>query len=176
MTWIDALAILTLGIAFYCGWRVGLIGEFFDAGSLVGATLLAGLWSGGIAAGLPPTWPLSEAARHLMAFWLLFLFIFAIIRCIGWLIAYRSDWPASTWLNGVGGGLIGAVKALAALFVVLYVALFVPMDAQVRDTLRQSPIAVQLDRFFPPLNDAVVSIAPKYYKLVVRPIMRGHRL
>jgi uncharacterized membrane protein required for colicin V production len=176
MTWIDALAVLTLGIGFYCGWRAGLIAEFFDAGSLFIGFVVAGWLAGGLAAGLPPTWPLSEAARHLMAFWLLFLVVYAIMRVIGWFaVAYR-DWPGAKWIGSVGGGLIAVAKVLVAFFVLLYLALFLPVDAQVRDTLRKSPIAIRLDAYFPPINDAFIAMTPRYYKLIVRPIMNAHRI
>jgi len=176
MTWIDGLALLTLAGGFYCGWRAGLVAEFFDAGSLVVGIVVASWLSGGLAAGLPPTWPLSDAARHLMAFWLVFLIVYAIIRVTGWFAVARPDRPGAKWIGGVGGGLIAVAKVLVAFFVVLYLALFLPIDAQVRDTLRKSPIAMRLDAFFPPINDIFINMAPRYYKLIVRPIMNAHRV
>jgi uncharacterized membrane protein required for colicin V production len=176
MTWIDGLALLTLGVGFYCGWRAGLVAEFFDAGSLVIGAVVAGWLSGGLAGGLPPTWPLSDAARHLMAFWLVFLVVYALMRVIGWFAVAYHNWPTAQWIGGVGGGLIAVAKVLVTFFVVLYLALFLPIDSQVRETLRKSPIAIRLDVCFPPINDAFIAMAPRYYKLIVRPIMTAHRL
>lgn len=176
MTWIDGLVLVTLAIAFYAGWRNGLVPEFFDAGAIAVGTWLAVIWSPGFALGLPPTWPLSDAARHLMAFWLVFLIVFVVIRVAGWAATTYSKWPGSHWINGVGGGIISMLKVLAALFVILYLALFLPIDPQIRDTLRKSPVAILFDKRFPPINDAIVSLAPRYYKLIVRPIMHDHRI
>lgn len=176
MTWIDGLTILTVAVAFYCGWRAGLVAEFFDVGSLVVATLGAGAVSGGLASGLPPTWPLSEAARHLMSFWILFLIIYGAMRTLGWFIDSHRGWRASMWLGGIGGGVIGSAKAIATLFLLLYFALFGPIDAQVRDTLRQSPIASAFDRYYPAINDVVISMSPRLYRPIVRPYMLHHRI
>jgi uncharacterized membrane protein required for colicin V production len=176
MTWIDVLAIATLAVAFYAGWRAGLVAEFFDLAALVSAALLATMWSGGFASGLPPTWPLSEASRHVIALWALFLLIYGVIRTLGWLFEHYFDWPGKHWIGRVGGGLIGAIKALLVLFAILYVALFFPIDRQVRDTLRASPIARQFDRYFPRINDAIVNLMPRYDKLIARPLMNAHRL
>lgn len=176
MTWIDGLTLLTVAIAFYCGWRAGLSAEFFDAGSLVVAAICAAMWSDWVASGLPPTWTLSEAARHLMALWIIFLIVYAAMRVLGWFVASHRDWRGSTWVDGVGGGVIAGAKVLATLFALLYLALFVPIDAQVRDTLRQSPIARAFDRYYPPINDAVISMSPRLYRPIVRPYMLHHRL
>jgi uncharacterized membrane protein required for colicin V production len=176
MTWIDGMVLLTVAVAFYCGWRAGLVAEFFDLGSLVVAALLAGMWSGGFASGLPPTWPLSEAARHLMAFWFLFILVYGLVRALGWFVATYRHWRGAFWVSGIGGGLVASVKVLAALFVLLYLALFVPIDPQVRDTLRHSPVAMAFDARYPPINDAVIEMSPRAYRLIVRPYMLHHRI
>ena len=176
MTWIDGLGLLTFGVAFYCGWRAGLIAEFFDAGSLAVGLIVAAWLAGGLAAGLPPDWPLSDPARHLLAFWVLLLAVYALMRVAGWFAVRWRDRPGAKWIGGVGGGLIAVAKVLVAFFVILYLALFLPIDAQIRDTLRKSPLAVRLDALFPPINDAFIAMAPRYDKLVIRPIMKAHRL
>jgi hypothetical protein len=176
VTWVDVLAFATLGVAFACGWRAGLVAEFFDAGSLVIAGAIAAWLSGAIASGLPPTWPLSEASRHLLAFWTLFLIIYTGMRALGWLAGRYPDWPGIRWVAGAGGGFIGAAKALTALFVILYVALFAQIDPQLHDTLRHSPIATQFDARFPPINETITAMTPPLYRLVIRPYMRSHRL
>jgi hypothetical protein len=180
MTWIDGIALLTFGVAFYCGWRAGLIAEFFDLGSLaVGLVVAFWLWSL-LAGGLPPTWPLSDAERRLMAFWLVFLFVYAGMRVIGWVVDKRRhvfrDLPAAKWIGGIGGGLIAIAKILVTFFVILYLVLFLPIDRQLRETLRQSPIAIRLDALFPPINDAFINLTPRLVRTVVRPIMNAHRL
>ena len=176
MTWIDGLALVTLAVGFYCGWRAGLVAEFFDFGSLVIGLAVAGWLSGGLASGLPPTWPLSESARHLFAFWVVLLVVYSIMRVAGWFVVRYRDWRGAKWIGGVGGGLIAAAKVLVTFFIVLYLALFLPIDPQVRDTLRHSPIAIRLDAYFPPINDAFIAAAPKLYRVIVRPIMNAHRI
>lgn len=176
MTWIDVLALITLAVAFASGWRAGLVQEFFDAGSLAIALALAALWSGAIATGLPPDWPLSEAARHLLAFWALFIFIYLGMRVLGWYVTRDPERPRLGWIGGVGGGLVGAAKALLALFVILYIALFGQIDPQLRDTLRHSPLARQFDAHYAPINDAIVGMTTPLYRIVVRRYMHDHRL
>jgi len=177
MTWIDGLALATLAIAFACGWRAGLVAGFFDVGSLAIAGTLAWLWSPPIAGALPPTWPLSDASRHFLAFWALSLVIYLVVRVLGWFVAGRNRGrPISIWITGIGGGLIGAAKALVTLFVILYLALFLQIDPQLRDTLRHTFIALQFDARYPPMNDALLSMTPATYQKAARPYLHDHRL
>ena len=178
MTWMDVLALATLAVAFACGWRAGLVAEFFDVGSLVAAGTLAWLWSPPIAGALPPTWPLSDASRHFLAFWALLLVIYLILRVLGLFVAAGRGrgQPIGVWIKGIGGGLIGAAKVLATLFVVLYLALFLQIDPQLRDTLRHSLIAMQFDARYPPINDALFSMTPAGYQKAARPYLHDHRL
>jgi uncharacterized membrane protein required for colicin V production len=178
MTWIDGLALLTFAVAFYCGWRAGVVAEFFDLGSLIIAFALAGMTSGAVAGGLPPTWSLSDSERHLLAFWLMFVVFYALARVIGWFVE-RSRWqeiPVMRWIGGTGGGLIAVAKVVAALFVISYFALFAQLDPQMRETLRNSPIANAFDKYYPPINDAVVQMSPRLYRPVVRMYMAHHRV
>lgn len=176
MTWIDVLTLITLAVAFASGWRAGFVAEFFDAGSLVIAAALATLWSSAIATGLPPDWPLSEPARHVFALWTLFLVIYLAMRVLGWFATRNRDRLRSTWIASAGGGLIGAAKAFAALFAILYIALFGQIDPQLRDTLRRSPIARACDAHYAPINDAIVGMTPPLYRLIARRYMHDHRL
>jgi len=178
VTWIDGLALLTFAVAFYCGWRAGLVAEFFDVGSLAIAFALAGMTAGAVAGGLPPTWPLSESARHLMAFWLMFVVFYGLLRALGWLVE-RSRFrevPAMQWIGRIGGGFIAVGKAAAALFLILYFALFGQIDPQLRGTLHDSPLANAFDRYFPPINDAVVQMSPRIERPIVRLYMAHHRV
>jgi uncharacterized membrane protein required for colicin V production len=176
MTWIDWLVFATLIVGFYCGWRVGVIAEAFDAGALVVGLLAASLWSTAVATGLPPDWSLSDASRYLVAFWLLFLLVYALVRVGGWFVMSRIDRRDNSWISSTCGGLLSVAKVLAAMFVILYLALFLPMDGQLRDTIHHSFFANQLDRGFQPINDRIVDMSPKLYKLIVRPIMHDHRV
>jgi hypothetical protein len=110
-----------------------------------------------------------------MAFWIVFLFVYAALRALGFYVQHR-EWRGTALVSGIGGGLIASAKVLATFFALLYFALFLPIDSQVRDTLRHSPIANGFDRYYPAINDVVISMSPRLYRPIVRPYMLHHRL
>lgn len=139
MTWADVLVALTLAVAFWGGYRSGMIRELIGILSIIVAWALAGAFAGLLSETLQLRFALSAGAAHLSAFWLLFLVVFAATRALGWLVERFTALPLLRFASGIGGGIVACAKAILLLWLVLFVALFFPISRDVRATLRKSP-------------------------------------
>lgn len=178
MTWPDVLVFLTLAVAFWGGYRNGVIREVIDLGSIVLSWLLAGAMAGTLADGIGPAWHLKPATAHLVAFWILFLVFFVAFRALGWFLERFSKLPVLKIASGIGGGLVSCVKAILVIWLVLFVALFFPMASDVRDALKSSysiPIIELLDGPALAMIDKSMPF-PWYTRPFIEPTLRRHHL
>lgn len=176
MTWPDILVLVTLIVAFWGGYRNGVVREFIDLGSIILAWIAAGATAGTLSAGIGPAWHLQPATAHLIAFWIIFLTVFVALRALGFLAERVSKLPVMRVASGIGGGFIACVKAVLILWLVLFVALFFPIAPDVRDALRNSrsvPVIELLDR---PALAIIEGSLPWFARQVAHPILKRHHL
>ncbi|MDQ6779616.1 MAG: CvpA family protein, partial [Candidatus Eremiobacteraeota bacterium] len=121
LTWADALVGLTLAVAFWGGYRSGVVRELIGVLAIVIAWATAGTFAGVLAATLQARYGLSPGAGHLAAFWLLFLVVFAATRLLGWLVERFAALPILRIASGVGGGFVACGKAVLLLWLVLFI-------------------------------------------------------
>ncbi len=139
MTWADGLVFLTLAVAFWGGYRSGVVREAIGMVAIIVAWALAGAFAGSMSPALEQGLGLSPASAHLAGFWLLFLFVFGVTRAAGWVVERFTGKPLLKVLSGVGGGIVACAKAVLALWLILFIALFFPIAKDVRVTLASSP-------------------------------------
>jgi uncharacterized membrane protein required for colicin V production len=176
MNWIDALIVLTLAVAFWGGYRAGVVRELIGLVAIVLAWVLAGAFAGPFADALGQQWHVSIAVAHLIGFWLLFLVVFAGVRALGWLLERAASLPIIKVVSGVGGGLVAAAKAVLLLWFALFVALFFPISGDVRDAMRSSPSARAIDALDAPAYAMLEGALPKPVRVVAATILKHHRL
>ena len=178
MTWPDVLVVTTLIVAFWGGYRNGVVREFIDLGSIILSWFIAGAAAGTLADGIGPAWHLQPATAHLIAFWVLFLAAFVALRALGWFLERFSKLPVLKTVSGIGGGLVSCVKALLVIWLVLFVALFFPMASDVREALKNSfsiPKIELLDRPALAMIDKSLPF-PWYTRPFIEPTLRRHHL
>jgi|HubBroStandDraft_4_1064222.scaffolds.fasta_scaffold901924_2 uncharacterized membrane protein required for colicin V production len=177
MNWVDALVILTMAVAFWGGYRAGLVRELIGLVAIVIAWVLAGAFAGPFADSLGGQWQLSVAVAHLIGFWLLFLIVFAAVRAAGWLLERVASLPVIKIVSGLGGGVVAAAKAVLMLWLVLFVGLFFPISSDVRNAMRASPSARAIDALDIPAYAMLESALPKgETRLFVDDFLKHHRL
>ena len=171
MTWADGLVALTLAVAFWGGYRSGVVRELIGILAIILAWVLAGAFAGLLSEALQQRFGLSQGAGHLAAFWLLFLVVFAGVRAIGWLVERFTSLPLLRVASGIGGGFVACAKALLLLWLVLFVALFFPISRDVRATLKSSAsvgVIVALDRpAFAMLNESLPNSARPFARFIL---------
>ena len=176
MNWVDALVVLTLAAAFWGGFRNGLVHEFVGLAAVVLAWFAAASFASPTADWIAAQWALSPSLARVAAFWLVFLAVFVAVRAAGWLLDRVAKLPVINVASGIGGGLAACVKALVLLWAILFVALFFPMDNDVRSALKTSPSATFIASFDAPVTAAIDAALPKLARPVWHLVMRKHHL
>lgn len=176
MNWVDALVFLTLAVAFWGGYRSGVVRELIGLAAILIAWLLAGAFAGPFADALGIQLGVSVSVAHLIGFWLLFLVVFAAVRAGGWLLEKVASLPIVKIVSGVGGGLVASAKAVLLLWLLLFVALFFPISADVRAAMRASPSARAIDALDEPAYAMLESALPHTVRVVAASILKHHRL
>ena len=176
MNWVDALVLLTLGVAFWGGYRAGVVRELIGLAAIVIAWVLAGAFAGPFADSIGAQFGVSVSIAHLIGFWLLFLVVFAAVRAAGWLLERAASLPLIKIVSGVGGGIVAAAKAVLLLWFLLFVALFFPISGDVRTAMRASPSARAIDSLDTPAYAMLEGALPKTVRVVAASILKHHRL
>lgn len=176
MNWVDALVLLTLAVAFWGGYRAGVVRELIGLAAIVIAWVLAGAFAGPFAESLGQQLGASVAVAHLIGFWLLFLVVFAGVRALGWLLERVASLPIIKIVSGMGGGIVAAAKAVLLLWFLLFVALFFPISPDVRTAMRSSPSARAIDSLDTPAYAMLEGALPRSVRIVTASILKHHRL
>ncbi|SRR5579872_95847 len=176
MTWADWLVLLTLAVAFWGGYRAGIVRESIGLASIIVAGVVAGSLAGAVTPGFQKNFALAPASAHLVAFWLLFLVAFAVTRLAGWAAERASALPALRVANGLGGGAVACVKAVLALWCILFVALFFPIAPDVRKTLRTSPGVRAIESLNAPAYAMIEGALPGRAQLWARLYLQHHHV
>ncbi|MDQ6823926.1 MAG: CvpA family protein [Candidatus Eremiobacteraeota bacterium] len=176
MTWADILVGLTLLVAFWGGYRSGVIREMIAILSIIVAWALAGAFASPLAGALQDRFALSPGSGHLAAFWLLFLVIFAGTRALGWLVERFTSLPLLRIASGIGGGVVACAKAILLMWLVLFIALFFPIARDVRATLRRSPSVTTIEALNRPAFAMLNQSLPRNARPFANLILAHHRL
>ena len=176
MNWVDALVFLTLAVAFWGGYRAGVVRELIGLAAIVIAWVLAGAFAGPFSDALGVQLGVSVSVAHLIGFWLLFLVVFAAVRAGGWLLEKFASLPIVKVVSGIGGGIVAAAKSVLLLWFLLFVALFFPMSPEVRTAMRSSPSARAIDSLDTPAYAMLESALPRSVRVVASSILKHHRL
>ncbi|HKW44878.1 MAG TPA: CvpA family protein [Candidatus Eremiobacteraceae bacterium] len=176
MNWVDALVVLTLAAAFWGGYRNGLVRELVGLAAVVLAWFGAAAFANPAAEWIAAQWGLAASVARVAAFWSVFLALFVAVRAAGWLLDRVAKLPVINIASGIGGGLASCVKALVLLWAILFVALFFPMDNDVRSALKTSPSATFIASFDAPVTAAIDAALPRLARPVWHVVMRKHHL
>jgi len=176
VNWVDALVFLTLAVAFWGGYRAGVVRELIGLAAIVIAWVLAGAFAGPFSDSLGVQLGVSVSVAHLIGFWLLFLVVFAAVRAGGWLLEKFATLPIIKVVSGIGGGIVAAAKSVLLLWFLLFVALFFPISNDVRTAMRASPSARAIDSLDTPAYAMLESALPRNVRVITSSILKHHRL
>jgi uncharacterized membrane protein required for colicin V production len=176
MTWVDGLVVLTLAVAFWGGYRSGIVREAIGLVAIILAWVAAGSLAGTMSPALQKSLGLSPAPAHLASFWLLFLFTFAATRALGWMLERVTAKPILRIVNGIGGGIVAAAKGVLALWLILFIALFFPVARDVRAILKNSPTVATIEALDQPAYAVLTASLPRRTRPFVRLFLDHHHL
>jgi len=176
MTWADGLVALTLAVAFWGGYRAGVVREAIGMVAIILAWVAAGAFAGTMSPALQNILGLSPASAHLVAFWLLFLFTFAAARAAGWAFERVTAQPVLRIASGIGGGIVACAKAVLVLWLILFIALFFPIAKDVRTILKRSPSVEMIEALDRPAYAMLTASLPPRTHAFVRMFLDHHHL
>jgi uncharacterized membrane protein required for colicin V production len=176
VTWADGLVVLTLAVAFWGGYRSGVVREAVGMLAIILAWALAGAFAGAMGPTFQAHFGLSPASAHLVSFWLLFLFVFGATRAAGWAVERVTARPVLKVASGIGGGFVACAKAVLALWLILFIALFFPVAPDVRATLSRSPSVVAIEALDKPAYAMLSASLPRRARPLVRLFLDSHHL
>lgn len=163
-------------VAFWGGYRSGAVREAIGLVSIIVAWIVAGSLAGSMTPAVQKSLGLAPASAHLAGFWLLFLFAYGVTRVLGWAAEHAIARPVLKMASGVGGGIVACAKAILALWLVLFVALFFPMAVDVRTTLRNSPTVKLIESLDSPAYAMMYASLPDRARPWARYFLRRHHL
>jgi len=176
MTWADGLVGLTLAVAFWGGYRAGVVREAIGMVAIILAWVAAGAFAGTMSPALQNILGLSPASAHLVGFWLLFLFTFAAARAAGWAFERVTAQPVLRIASGIGGGIVACAKAVLLLWLILFIALFFPIANDVRTILKRSPSVEMIEALDRPAYAMLTASLPPRTHAFVRMFLDHHHL
>ena len=144
--WPDVVIAVIVLFGLLRGLKNGLVRELTGAVALAFGIAAAfrypGMWDGFIAAHVH----VSPGATHIVGMVAYAAVAYAIVLALGSVLSMVAKLPLINIVNALGGAIVGSLKAVVFLWVVLYVALFFPLSAGLRDDLHRSEFVAQLER------------------------------
>ncbi len=78
--------------------------------------------------------------------------------------------------NAMAGGAIGLLKAVVAVWILLYIALFFPLSRDIRADLHRSALVAHAHNTRPGVDDAIIATLPSFLRPLVQPVFARHRV
>ena len=143
--WPDVALGLVLIFGTLKGFKRGFIGELAGALALAFAIVAGFSYRGTWDAWLLEHANLGVGSAHIVGLALYAIAAYIVVRGIGAALATIAKLPVIGTANALGGAAIGATKTTVALWALVYVALFFPLTAVLRDDMHQSRLVALLE-------------------------------
>ncbi len=176
LAWPDVALGLVLIFGTLKGFKRGFIGELAGALAL-GFAIVAGFSYGG-------TWDpwlhdrakLGMGSAHIAGLALYAIAAYVVVRAIGAALATLAKLPVIGTANALGGAAIGAAKTAVALWALVYVALFFPLTAVLRDDMHQSRLVALLETPNKKIDDNLRRSLPAFVRPFASDLFERHRV
>lgn len=174
--WPDIIILVSVVVSAMRGWKIGFINELAGTIAIFVAIYAAVTYSGewdpfiGYWTRLPPD------SSHVFALFLFALSAYGIIAIVAFFLNRYSTTPIVSPINAFGGSILGAAKAFFLYWIILYVALFLPLSRNLRNDLRDSFIVPILTGQNRQVDQHIRPMTPWFARPVVNPYLRRHQL
>ena len=176
LTWPD-LVIGGIALLFTLkGFKRGFVGEISGAIALGAAFWAALRYPGTLDPYARDLLHLSEGSAHVVGLIAFAAIVYGALMVLAAVLSRIAKLPVIGLGNGLGGAAIGLAKALIGTWVVLYVALFFPLGADLRGDLHRSQAVAFVTGPNRWVDGVVESTVPSFIKPMVDPVFQHHRL
>ncbi len=173
--WPDLLIAGIVLIGAFMGLKRGFIsaltGFVAVAVGVFAAFRYDGMWDGGVAA----ITHISPGSAHVVGMVLFAIVAYAVTVAVGVLFARIAKLPGLNLVNALLGAGVGALEAIALLWLIIYVALFCPLPADLRADLHRSSFVAILTAPNAQVDNSVRSLLPWIARPFVAPFFDNHK-
>lgn len=176
ITWPD-LVIGAIALLFALkGWKRGFVAEIGGFIALAAAVWAALRYPGTLDQPIRSTTGLGEGSAHVIGMVAFAVIVYIALMVISAVLSKIARLPVIGIGNGIGGALIGVVKALLGTWAVLYIALFFPLTPDLRGDLHHSQVVEAVTQDNPQIDRFVRSTMPWFVRPLVQPLFARHRV
>ncbi|MBV8074199.1 MAG: CvpA family protein [Candidatus Eremiobacteraeota bacterium] len=176
MAWPDLVIAAIFAIGALKGWKRGLVSEIGGFIAIVLAFWAAFHYNGafdGVASTLTQA---GAGSAHIIGMIGFALVIYLVCLAISFALGMVVKLPVLGIANNVLGLPIGIAKAAVLVWAILYVALFFPLQSDVRSDLRRSTLVQLETQPNAQVDSAIVSTMPWFMRPFVGGFLKSHRV
>ena len=176
MTWPDlVIAVIALLFALK-GWKRGFVAEIGGFIALAAAIWAAISYPGTFDRTVQEVTKLGEGSAHVIGMVAFALIVYVALMVVSAVLSRIARLPVIGLGNGIGGALIGILKALIGTWAVVYVALFFPLTRDLRADLHNSQVVAFVSQDNAQIDAYMRSTMPWWVRPLVSPLFARHRV
>jgi membrane protein required for colicin V production len=176
VTWPDlVIAVIALLFALK-GWKRGFVAEIGGFIALAAAVWAAISYPGTFDSTVQQLTHLGAGSSHVIGMVAFALIVYVALMVISSVLSRIARLPVIGLGNGIGGALIGIVKALIGTWAVVYVALFFPLTRDLRTDLHNSQVVAFVSQDNAQIDKYMRSTMPWWVRPMVAPLFARHRV
>ena len=162
--------------AIFKGYSRGFVSELGGAVAVTAALATPWFYNGSFDAQIGRLFKVGPGSAHVIGMFatgiLTYVFILIVARALGTV----AKLPLLGLGNAIGGAIVGFAKGAILLWLLLFVALFFPLSADIRASLDRSRLAPYLVIYDAQIDDALLSRIPWFARPFVMPYFKRHHL
>lgn len=176
LTWPD-LVIGAIALLFALkGWKRGFVSEIGGFIALAAAIWAALHYPGTLDQPAVDYLHVNPGSAHVVGMIAFALIVYVALLVVSIVLSRIARLPIIGLGNGAGGAAVGIAKALLGVWVVLYVALFFPLTADLRKDLHDSQLVALVTSENAQIDAVVKNSMPWFVRPLVQPIFARHRV
>jgi uncharacterized membrane protein required for colicin V production len=176
MVWPDIVILAILAFALLKGFKRGFILELSGAAALAVSLAVPWFYNGSFDAPVENALHVGAGAAHVIAMGCLAVAAYLAVFLFARILNAFAKLPVLGTGNAVAGALVSGAKAVVFLWVVLYVALFFPLSADLRRDLHRSFTVNILTSQNAAIDRAVIATLPWFARPYAEPLFARHRV
>jgi uncharacterized membrane protein required for colicin V production len=174
--WPDILIGVILLIATYKGFSRGFVSELGGAVAVVAALITPWYYNGSFDGWLEKTIGLGPGSAHVVGMFLTGFITYAIVIAISWVLSRIAKLPVLNIGNSLGGAAVGIVKGAVLVWLVLFVALYFPLSADIRTDLHNSHLAAYFVTPDATIDKSIEDVIPWFARPALFPYFNRHHV
>jgi membrane protein required for colicin V production len=176
VAWADVAIFVVLAFTTARGYWRGFIGELAGMVALAAALIVPWYYNGILDDPIHHATGAAAPIAHFLGMALSSLFAYVVILVAAAFLGRIKKIPVLGFGNALGGAAIGLLKGALLVWIVLFIALFFPLNKQIRASLHQSYLASFFVATYTPVDFALEATIPSFARSWALPIFNRHHV